>query len=331
MCFSPVSASASIRRTFSATGIIFFSDWKPSRGPSSPMITRLGRSDMSELLRRSGLFFLNASSRAFLMLGSAMRTSRTAVAISRPRLIGRCDEDRRIATREQHGAPEILLHLRPEHQPQQERCALAAEADEDVAQHAEQRDLLDMEGAVLQAVGADAQNSRIAGERKRYGTVSSFTHMPIIGRLMTTSIRLPTHIEAIMPQNRSGFLVMTSGPGWMPWMIMAPTISAMTALDGIPSVSIGMNDVWAAALLADSGAATPSTAPLPNPRGAWRSSSPACRPRKRRGSGRRRAARPGRRRGTCRGYGRDGRRVSSRVGHSDVTLIAPERDIFVRG
>src|SRR5467141_376070 len=95
-----------------------------------------------------------------------------------------------------------------------------------------------------------AQNSRIAGARNRYGTVSSFTHMPIIGRLMITSIRLPIHIEAIMPQNRSGFLVMTSGPGWMPWIIMAPTISAMTALDGMPSVSMGMNEVWAAALLA---------------------------------------------------------------------------------
>ena len=81
---------------------------------------------------------------------------------------------------------------------------------------------------------------------------------------MTTSIRLPIHIETIMPQKRSGFLVMTSGPGWMPWMIMAPTISAITALDGMPKVSMGMNEVCAAALLAASGAATPSTAPLPN-------------------------------------------------------------------
>ena len=81
---------------------------------------------------------------------------------------------------------------------------------------------------------------------------------------MTTSMALPIHIEAIMPQNRSGFLVMTSGPGWMPWMIIAPTIRAITALDGMPRVNIGMNDVWAAALLAASGAATPSTAPLPN-------------------------------------------------------------------
>ena len=46
MRLSPVSASASIRRTLSATGIIFFSDWKPSRGPSSSINTRLGRSDM---------------------------------------------------------------------------------------------------------------------------------------------------------------------------------------------------------------------------------------------------------------------------------------------
>src|SRR5262245_22855360 len=58
MCPSPVSASASIRRTLSATGIIFFSDWKPSRGPSSWISTRLGRSDIDGLLRASGLFLL---------------------------------------------------------------------------------------------------------------------------------------------------------------------------------------------------------------------------------------------------------------------------------
>jgi hypothetical protein len=41
-------------------------------------------------------------------------------------------------------------------------------------------------------------------------------------------------------------------------------MSAMTAFDGSPSVSSGMNDVCAPALLAASGAATPSTAPFPN-------------------------------------------------------------------
>ena len=49
MCLSPVSASASMRRTLSATGITFFSDWKPSRGPSSEISTRLGKSDIRGL------------------------------------------------------------------------------------------------------------------------------------------------------------------------------------------------------------------------------------------------------------------------------------------
>ena len=47
-------------------------------------------------------------------------------------------------------------------------------------------------------------------------------------------------------------------------MIIAPTISAITGLEGMPRVNIGMNDVCAPALLAASGAATPSIAPLPN-------------------------------------------------------------------
>ena len=87
--------------------------------------------------------------------------------------------------------------------------------------------------------------------------------MPISGRLMTISIRLPIHIEAIMPQNRSGLSVITLGPGTMPWMVMAPSISAITGLGGMPMASSGMNEVCAPALLADSGAATPSMAPWP--------------------------------------------------------------------
>src|SRR4051812_15957329 len=88
--------------------------------------------------------------------------------------------------------------------------------------------------------------------------------MPINGRFRMISIRLPTHIDAIRPQNNWGLLVITCGPGWMPLIVIAPTISAITALGGMPSVSIGMNDVWAPALLADSGPATPWIAPLPN-------------------------------------------------------------------
>ena len=49
----------------------------------------------------------------------------------------------------------------------------------------------------------------------------------------------------------------------MPWIVMAPTIRAITAFGGMPSVSSGMNEVWAPALLALSGPATPSMAPRP--------------------------------------------------------------------
>ena len=43
----------------------------------------------------------------------------------------------------------------------------------------------------------------------------------------------------------------------------------MIEFEGSPSVSSGMNEVWAAALFADSGPATPSIAPLPNSSGCF--------------------------------------------------------------
>ena len=81
--------------------------------------------------------------------------------------------------------------------------------------------------------------------------------MPINGKLRMTSIRLPIHIEAIIPQKSPGRSVITCGPGAMPWIIIAPIIRAITGLEGMPSVSSGMKEVCAPALLADSGAATP--------------------------------------------------------------------------
>src|SRR4249920_15092 len=107
------------------------------------------------------------------------------------------------------------------------------------------------------------QNSVMAGNRKRYGTVSSLIQMPIRGRFRITSMALPTHMLAIRPQKSWGLLVITWGPGWMPLIVIAPTISAITALGGMPSVSIGMNEVWAPALLALSGPATPRMLPWP--------------------------------------------------------------------
>jgi len=74
---------------------------------------------------------------------------------------------------------------------------------------------------------------------------------------------LPMAKLTIRPQNSSGWAVMSIGPGWMPWMMSAPSIRAITASPGMPSDSVGTKAVWAAALLADSGAVTPSMAPLP--------------------------------------------------------------------
>ena len=50
-------------------------------------------------------------------------------------------------------------------------------------------------------------------------------------------------------------------------MVIAPTISAITAFGGMPRVSSGMKEVCAPALLADSGPATPSIAPFPKREG----------------------------------------------------------------
>src|SRR3954453_11792989 len=149
MRFNPVSASASIRRTLSATGIIFFSDWKPSRGPSSSITTRLGRSDMTGLLRTSGLFFLESLLPCLVDAGQGHQQQQQSGGDQQAETDRPLDEYRRLAARQQHGSPEVLLHLGPEHEAEQERRAFAAQADEDVAQHAEHRDLHDVERAVL--------------------------------------------------------------------------------------------------------------------------------------------------------------------------------------
>ena len=109
----------------------------------------------------------------------------------------------------------------------------------------------------------------IAGKSTRYGIVSIFTQMPMSGRLRSTSMRFPTHIDTMRPQKSSGSSLITFGPGVMPWMMNAPIMRAMIGLPGRPSVSSGMKDVCAAALLADSGPATPSMAPRPNVSGCF--------------------------------------------------------------
>ena len=69
------------------------------------------------------------------------------------------------------------------------------------------------------------------------------------------------------PQKTSGCSVIRKGPGVIPWIIRAAKIMAIDGFPGMPSVSSGMNDELEAALLADSGPATPSMMPLPNSSG----------------------------------------------------------------
>ena len=90
------------------------------------------------------------------------------------------------------------------------------------------------------------------------------------------------HRDDEAPEQR-GLVVDDVRPGVIPWMMNAPNIRAMTGWAGRPSVRSGMNEVWAAALFADSGPATPSIAPWPNDlRDPGRPASRWCRRRTRR-------------------------------------------------
>jgi hypothetical protein len=68
----------------------------------------------------------------------------------------------------------------------------------------------------------------IVGKSTRYGIVSSFTQILISGTFSSTRNRFPTHIETISPQKSAGSSVRTFGPGVMPWMMNAPSMSAIT-------------------------------------------------------------------------------------------------------
>ena len=77
---------------------------------------------------------------------------------------------------------------------------------------------------------------------------------------------LPTHIDTITVQKRPGWLPITAGPGATPCITSVPMSSAVTALVGMPSASIGTSAACAPALFAASGPATPCSAPCPNGR-----------------------------------------------------------------
>ena len=94
-----------------------------------------------------------------------------------------------------------------------------------------------------------------------------FTKMPTSGKLSASNIRLPTYIDATKPQKMLGCSFTNVGPGGTPWIISAAISTAVIGPVGRPSASIGTKAPVEAALFADSGPATPATAPLPNSSG----------------------------------------------------------------
>ena len=113
------------------------------------------------------------------------------------------------------------------------------------------------------------QKHSIAGYRYEYGMRSRFTNRPTSGKFNTSSTTLPTYMLATKPQKSSGCCVISIGPGEMPCTMIAASMTAVIGPVGMPSASIGTNAPVAAALLADSGPATPSIAPLPNRSGCF--------------------------------------------------------------
>lgn len=81
---------------------------------------------------------------------------------------------------------------------------------------------------------------------------------------MINNMTFPIYILATTPQNISGLFDMRNGPGRTPAITNAAIIIAVAAPPGIPRVSMGAMDPPVAALSADSEAATPSMAPVPN-------------------------------------------------------------------
>ena len=93
--------------------------------------------------------------------------------------------------------------------------------------------------------------------------VSMRVNRPTSGRFMISRMTLAISSAAISPQTISGCSVNIAGPGVMLYSVSAPIITAVVPEPGTPSVSIGMNEPQAEALLAASGAATPRMSPLP--------------------------------------------------------------------
>ena len=115
-------------------------------------------------LRRARCYYIGAgqssstktSSRFLRPRAGRRRRGRGRRARAASAEIGRVEEDHRVAAGDDHRAAQVLLEQRAEDEAEQERRRLAAELDEDVADHAEDGDGVDVEVVAGDRVAADA-------------------------------------------------------------------------------------------------------------------------------------------------------------------------------
>ena len=106
--------------------------------------------------------------------------------------------------------------------------------------------------------------AKITAVRMGYGIAKTLVQSPTNGTLRNSSSALPTKMLAMTVQTSKGCSVKSLGPGASPFCKNAPVRTASDAVDGIPRKNKGTNAELTCALLAVSGAVTPSIAPRPN-------------------------------------------------------------------
>ena len=107
------------------------------------------------------------------------------------------------------------------------------------------------------------QTTVIQGTSSRVGTDRILISSGMTPQEQAIATTLARNNEAMSPQAKSGSLVNKSGPGFRPQSMSPPRSTAPVPEPGMPRARSGANEPAAAALLAASQDAIPSTAPVP--------------------------------------------------------------------
>ena len=184
---------------------------------------------------------------------------------------GTADEDPEVAMRDHQGLPEGHLHLRSEHQRQQQG-----------------RPLVTSTCLIRNPIPPKSSITQMS-------KIELFTvYIPVMQKRMTRGSRIllrdaqdvgkerdkrqveqqqdevaDVHAGDHPPEELRVLSLIIMGPGVTPWMSKAPSRIAVGGAKGMPKTKSGIKADWQAALLADSGPATPSIAPCPNSSGCF--------------------------------------------------------------